>query len=257
VIELYDHNDRRISLARFGRRRRYKHFFGGTAASYGFTIADDIPLHLIYIFDTSDPLWPISTKSALFPLCYGFVFGGVHTAYRVHGRNIELVLPENPKPDPDLLPPHFPAAYEAREVVLNRKPYNPRDPEHALMNSAIFGLSHVPAATLKRVASRMGESGGWDGVDLGDMTREQYLREHPPSAMLPLLQGAPDSACVYPECRSYGKQGAMKIIAFHMEGEWNGPINETQLWHAGGEIMQTIFQMCADCGTIHVSHQCT
>jgi hypothetical protein len=255
VIELYNHKNRRISLARFGRSRRYKHFFGGDAASYGFTIADETPLHLIYMFDTSDPLWPIPTKRTFFPLCYGFAFDGVDTAYRLHRRDIELVLPKNPKPNPDFPYPKYPAAYEPREVVLKRHPYNPRDPEHALMNSAFFGLSHVPETTLKRIAARMEEFGDWDDVDLGDMTREQYLREHPSG--MPLLQGVPDSACVYSECRSYMKQGAMTIIAFHMEGEWDGPLNETDLWGAGGEIIQLIFQMCADCGTIHASNQCT
>ena len=253
VIELYDHKSRRISRARFGRSRRYKHFFGGDAADYGLTVSKETPLHIIYVFDTSDPLFPIPTKRAIFPLCYGFAFEGVATAYRLHHRTIDVVLPNSRRPNPDFPYTDYPAAYEAREVALRRQPYNPRDPEQALINSAFFGLAHVPDATLTRVASLLDECGHWDDLDIGGMTREQHLREHPPA--MPLFQGVPSSACVYPRCRSYGKQGAMTIIAFHMDGMADA--DGTELWGSIGEPIQMIFQMCFTCGTIFVSNQCT
>ena len=254
MIELYSHANRRIIGARFGRSRRFKHSFGGDAGTHGFGFNDIIaPLHLIYLFDTSDPLWPIPTKRTCFPLFCGFAFGGVDIAYRVHRREIELVLPKNPTVDLNFPYPEYPSTFPERQVSLTRQPYNPRDAEHALWNSAFFGLSHVPVATLKRVAAIIDEFGHWDDVDLGEMTREQYLRENPSS--MPLMQGIPDTACVYRECQRYGKRDAMKIIASHVEGLPD--LNETALWGDVGEMIQLIFQMCFTCGTIHVSNQGT
>ncbi|WP_145944452.1 hypothetical protein [Fuerstiella marisgermanici] len=119
------------------------------------------------------------------------------------------------------------------------------------MNSAFFGLSHVPEKTLTRVAEKIDEYGDWDNADLGGLSREDYLREHP--SIMPLMQGIPDTACVFPECKHFGVDGAMKTIGFHPGFPEE---HEIVMWGAGVEMVSLIFQMCSHCGTFYVSNQC-
>lgn len=269
MFEFYGHEERSIVEAEKGRRLRYRHFFGGEAAEYGFKFDnDDAPLHLICVFDTRDPLWPIKTKLPYFPLCYGFYFNGANTAYRVEGKTIRLLLPEDPPYEPDFPYTDYPSHYPQHRLTLRRVRYNPRYAEDALGNSAVFGLAHVPERTLKRVAKELDEFPGWENVDLNGMTREEYLRKNPDNT--PLLQEIPDSSCVYEKCPSYGKRGAMKIIGLNTEanpryvavfgGGEPKPI-ECPLWAEDiedmGDTVQLIFQMCCTCGTMFVSNQCT
>ena len=76
MIELFNRRERKVALSRFGTASHHKHYFGGKPGDFGFTISDDAPLHLIYAFDTSDPLIPFESEQALFPFFYGFAFGG-------------------------------------------------------------------------------------------------------------------------------------------------------------------------------------
>lgn len=252
MITLFDHTKRRTYGAVPGETRRHQHYFGGQATDFGFQYSGRaVPLHLICMFDTADPLWAIDWKLKWFPLCYGFGFGGQATAYRVHETTIEVLVPHKAEFDPDFPCSNYPTSYPAQKIVLRREAYDPNDPEDALMNSAFFGLNHVSERTLKQVAARLDEFGDWDDVDLAGQTREQYLREHP--SEMPLLQGIPDSRCVYDQCPAYQRAGAMQIIAVHMGDELEG----TSLWGTVGEMILLIFQMCGTCRTMFVSNQCT
>jgi hypothetical protein len=267
VFEFYGHEERRIVAAQKGRRLRYKHFFGGEAAEYGFQFEpEDVPLHIISVFDTKDPLWPIPTDLPRFPVCYGFHYNGAPAAYRVEGSVIRVLRPRNPEYEPDFPYTDYPEYYPQHRLTLQRERYNPRSADDVLANSATFGLVHVPERTLKRVAAELDESSlYWEGVRLGELTREEYLRKNPSSE--PLFQGVPNSKCVYRKCSAFGKKAAMKIVGLHFE--WNPnwvrvmggePEYEFLLWAEDidemGETVQLIFQMCFACGTMYVSNQC-
>jgi hypothetical protein len=120
------------------------------------------------------------------------------------------------------------------------------------MCSAFFGLRHVSQETLAQVAQRLDEFGYWDDVELEGASREDYLREHPSS--MPLLQGIPDSRCIYKRCEHFGRKSAMEIVAYHP----GIPMKHEQvMWGPGVEMVCLIFQMCKHCGTFYVSNQCT
>ena len=268
MFEFYGQEERRIVVAEKGRRLRHKHFFGGAAADYGFRFdPEDVPLHVICVFDTNDPLWPIQTDLPRFPVCYGFHYDGAPTAYRVEGSVIRVLRPRNPQYEPDFPYTDYPEFYPQHRLTLRRTRYNPRYAKDALANSAVFGLAHVPERTLKRVAAELAESSlYWEDVSLGKLTREEYLRKNP--SCKPLFQGVPNSKCVYRKCSAFGKRSAMKIVGLHIEWDpsWvtlmgGEPEYEFLLWAEDIDEMrdtvQLIFQMCFECGTMYVSNQCT
>lgn len=250
-----------MALSRFGTASHHKHYFGGKPGDFGFTISDDAPLHLIYAFDTSDPLIPFESEQALFPFFYGFAFGGQDIAYQVRNDDVHLILPEDRSVIPDFPLPGFPDQFERHAVTLKSLRYDPRNRDDALLYAAFLGLEHIDDETLEAVAAQLDEFNFWDDedLDLNGLSQTEYLRIHPPA--YPLSQGHPDSACVNAKCCNYKKTDAMSIIAhqyFTPEAT-----NDLNLWNPNNEhrpydeAPSLIFQMCRDCETVYVFNDST
>ncbi len=252
MMELYDRKSQAISVAKVGRSRKYSHFFGGRLEDYGFKVAGDCPLHLVWLLDTADPLCMLRLRRKYVPLCYGFQFGGCATAYRLNRNTIQILSPLKPSINPDFPYPRYPSHFQAKSLTLRRCPYDARNPEDALMCSAFFGLRHVSQETLALIAQRLDEFGHWDDVELLGASREDHLREYPSN--MPLPQGIPDSRCIYDRCKHFGRAGSMEIVAYH---PGNPMKHEQVMWGPGVEMVCLIFQMCNRCGTFYVSNQCT
>jgi hypothetical protein len=282
------HHDRRAHYRSIAADCPYHHTFGGDSESYGLRFVNvSAPLHLIYRLNQDDPAIPVVLDGLQYlPLVYGFRYAANSNEFIYRAINefeIEVLSPtemilEGEFPDPEHLDP-----FPSEPVAFRQLPFNPAMAEDALYLQAIFGIGELSPTELQRaITLGLSNSSYCDfsrsNLPGSDWTDEQILRN---LGRAPFLQGAPAKSCTNPGCTAEiayhvderetelspvvaeirgqatmrieardVRVDTMRVIAIH-EPEWGDEV----MW--GDPFVQMVFEVCACCQCIRVSHQCT
>ncbi len=250
-LGLFDHDRRTVFLAYSDvPASGYDHSFGGNPSDCDLTFTGPaIPLHLLFRLDLSDPRIGIDIPGVRWlPLCYGFGFGGGHTAYLVRSDTlVETLEPVDKCFDPHFPYPDYPQSFPNHPLGLIEREYDPSDVDDALAFSAVFGLGGLSPASRTLAIARLEKHDFFEEVDAFEMTKDQFLD----TCEYPFIQGPPESQCPNPDCATDSQDGAMVVFSL-LDGD---PVPDVSLF--GDLGVQFIFQICLSCRCSRVSNQCT
>lgn len=220
----------------------YEHRFGGTPVHSGIKPrGGSAPLHLLYAFDTKDPLVPVRIPRVRYlPLYYSFVYNAGAVGYQVVSDDeINILYMETTKVEPDFPYENYPAEFPETPVSLLALSYE----EHKTLvyylacedyNLQREHVSKEDKAFLKET--------GYPFTQLGGIQR--------------MWQDVPEAPCPNRKCEYHKYDCFLRVFAV----VWNNPVPKVYLWDddpESNEESQTIFQICPKCGSIYACNRCT
>lgn len=220
----------------------FHHSFGGTPAYRGIKPrGNSRPLHLLYTFDTKDPLVPVRVPRVRYlPLFYCFPYNAGAVGYQVVSNSeIKILYMETKQVEPDFPYENYPNEFPETPVSLTPISYE----DHKTLvyyltledyNLQRKHLSEDDRAFLKQI--------GYPFTQLGGIQR--------------MWQDVPDVPCPNRKCEYHKYNCFMQVFAV----VWNNPVPNVYLWDDDPESaweVQTIFQMCPLCRSIYVCNRCT
>lgn len=221
-----------------GTDQQFRHVFGGPAKHQGVVPKGcELPLHLVYTFDTADPAFPLEIPGIRFlPLYYSFPYNAGACGYRVKSETeIEVLYMETKKVERDFPYADYPSQFPERSVRLMSISYEQ-------YKSLVFYLGAGREALSDADRKLILEDYRYPFTQLGGLHH--------------LWQGIPEVACPNPSCEYSKYKCFMKVFAV----VWNEPHSGVFLWDAetaDGCDVQVIFQICPKCCAIHACNRCT
>ena len=239
----------KVSRVVEGTDERFRHVFGGPSKHRGVIPPGcEIPLHLIYTFDTADPAFPIQVPGIRFlPLYYSFPYNAGACGYRMKSETeIEVLYMETKMVAVDFPFEHYPSEFPERRVRLAPISYG----QHKTL---VFCLEAGEGALNDADRKLIMDEFRYPFTQLGGIHR--------------MWQGIPEVACPNPLCDNSLHKCFMQVFAVI----WNHPHERVYLWETPPEIrfdwekiddhdfceVQVIFQVCPECGSIHACNRCT
>ena len=225
-----------VARAVVGLDPRYSHTFGGPRRHNGTTPRGCAqPLHLLYTFDTTDPSFPVRIPGVRYlPLYYSFPYNAGACGYRVLSDNeIEVLYMETETIEPNFPFEDYPSEFPLAAIQLLPISYE----DHKKLVFAIYA--------------------GKDSLSEADR-RLVYDEFNYPFTQLgghhDLCQGVPSVACPNPACEYHEFDCFMEVFGV----VWNVPVDGVHLWSTDDwDDIQTIFQICPKCSSIHACNRCT
>ena len=220
----------------------FNHSFGGTPVHRGIKPrGSSQPLHLLYTFDTKDPLVPVRIpRVRYFPLYYCFPYNAGALGYQiVSDEEIKILYMETKQVEPDFPYENYPREFPETPVALTPISYE----EHKTLvyyftledcNLQSKHLSEEDRAFLKQI--------GYPFTQLGGIQR--------------MWQGVPDVPCPNRKCENHKYNCFMQVFAV----VWNHPLPNVSLWDDDPKSsweVQIIFQICPQCRSIYACNRCT
>jgi hypothetical protein len=239
----------KVSRVIEGTDERFHHRFGGPARHQGVIPPGyELPLHLLYTFDTTDPAFPIQVPGIRYlPLYYSFPYNAGACGYRVKSETeIEVLYMETKQVEKDFPYANYPSEFPERRVCLAPISYE----QHKTL---VFYLEAEKKALSEMDRKLILEEFRYPFTQLGGIHR--------------MWQGIPDVACPNPLCENSRFTCFMQVFAV----VWNQPFKGVFLWETPPEKVykwqkiddhdfcdvQVIFQVCPKCGSIHACNRCT
>jgi hypothetical protein len=227
-----------------GADRNFRHVFGGPSKHKGVTPKGcDLPLHLVYSFDTADPAFPLQIPGIRYlPLYYSFPYNAGACGYRVKSETeIEVLYMETRKAETDFPYANYPSVFPERQVYLSPISYD----QHKTL---VYWLQVDNGALGRELA-------------LSDCDRKLIFDEFRyPFTQLGgihrMWQGIPDAVCPDPSCVNHKHGSFMDVLAV----VWNQPHPGVFLWDFDDQPrddVQVIFQICPKCHAVHACNRCT
>lgn len=221
----------------------FRHRFGGTPVHRGIKPrGNSQPLHLLYTFDTKDPLVPIRVSGARYlPLYYGFCYNAGAVGYQVVSDDeIKILYLETKKVQPDFPYENYPNEFPETPVTLTPISYEDHKTLVYYLTLEEYNLKkHLSAEDRTFV-----RESGYPFTQLGGIQR--------------MWQGAPEAPCPNEKCENHKFNCFMEVFAV----VWNRPVPKVYLWDDDPESrdsleVQTIFQICPDCRSIYACSRST
>ncbi len=279
-LTLFDHERRSIAMESVNSGSGRNHRFGGTLSEHAIKIHNvSEPCHVVFVLDTTDHLVPISVDGVrFFPLIHGFQFcsNGEEFVYRVlNEREIEVISHTDDDFD-DFFPyGDYPEHFPGLQIAFRSEPYDSTKAEDALLYQGVFGLDDLSDSETLRAVEVAKNTWHQDKFRRSehsqDCTDTDLMRRN---GCAPFCQTAPSDCCPNPKCTAEVdyvmdayelelsadeppleipekiiRVPTLQVVAIH-----EGARGE-ELW--GGVWVQLIFQLCAECGCVVVSNQCT
>jgi hypothetical protein len=244
-LRVFGYTPKRIAVDKIGSLSSYGHTFGGNLEEHGIEVANaPLPLHLIYRLNLADPMLSIKLPGISFlPLIFPFAYG-CECGYTILSDNaIAFHQFYNEASPPWDAPREFPKASTSFKI----ESYNPQDAKDALNYKGIFGWNDLSDSARERAVKIAAKKYGLSKDDApdDDWDLESVIRCmcDPPFAQ----RRAPLAICLNPSC---GTDADMQVIAMQ-----DKCVRKEQIWPS--KFSQTIWQMCSECGSIHVANQCS
>jgi hypothetical protein len=238
-----------------GKAGEYGHTFGGPAQHEGIIPkGGKQPLHLTYCLNTADPKVGIKISGVRWlPLYNGFVYESCGLGYRVvSDTEIEILHMESLNILVDFPYEKYPSVFRKVSVNLCEMAFDPKNLEHAITFSGIFGFDRVPKRERAKMYSLLAET--YREINLyGDDEPPGTFEELARWFEFPFMQGRPDSKCPNRKCPNHAVKGKMHVLAI----VGNKPAPRVSLWGKLAEEMLLIFEICPKCKAIYTSGQCT
>ncbi len=222
----------------------FQHRFGGLPAHQGIVPrGKGQPLHLLYSFDTTDPLFPVRLPNARFlPLYYCFPYNAGGVGYRiVSDREIEILYMETNRVERDFPYENYPDTFPETSVSLVPISYE----EHkTLVCNLAHEDYHIEDEHLSEADRNFLKQSGYPFTQLGGVQR--------------MWQGVPEVPCPNKNCENHEFECFMDVFAV----VWNQPVPNVYIWDNDPEFrddveVQTIFQICSLCHSIYACNRCT
>jgi hypothetical protein len=219
----------------------FQHRFGGTPAHRGIKPrGSSQPLHLLYTFDTKDPLVPVRVPGSRYlPLYYCFPYNAGALGYRVvSDEEIKILYMETKHVQPDFPYENYPNEFPETPVAITPISYEEHKTLVYYLTCEDYNLhkyfSKEDRAFLKRT--------GYPFTQLGGIQR--------------MWQDIPEAACPNRQCEYHKYNYFMQVFAV----VWNQPVPKVYLWDDDPKSrweIQTIFQICPLCNSIYACNRCT
>lgn len=231
-----------------GVDKRFHHTFGGPTRHSGTTPPGcDTPLHLLYVFDTSDPAFPLRIpKIRYLPLYYSFPYNAGACGYRVMSETkIEVLYMETKEVEKDFPYTNYPSEFPRRRVRLASIPYR----HHKTL---VFYLEAGEEALSEGDRKLILEKYRYPFTQLGGIHR--------------MWQDVPSVRCPNSACENSEFTSTMDVIAVIWNQPhkgvflWDVPHNAEYSWEKDYEDtcdVQVIFQICPKCHSIHACNRST
>lgn len=214
----------------------FQHLFGGSPTHRGIVPHGNIqPLHLLYTFDTDDPLFPIHIPGIRYlPLYYCFPYNAGAMSYRVVSDDeIQILFMETNHVEHDFPYENYPNEFPAVPVSL------------------------VPISNEENgILTRSVLTDDWFDIESLPKSDRQFLRQscYPFTQIggeQRMWQGVPDA---YTYNQRWHHKELMDVFAVI----WNNPVPNVHLWDdEPNDDTQIIFQFCPKCHSIYVCNRCT
>lgn len=219
----------------------FQHRFGGRPAHRGIKPrGSSQPLHLLYTFDTKDPLVPVRVPGSRYlPLYYCFPYNAGAVGYRVvSDEEIKILYMETKHVQPDFPYENYPNEFPETPVSLTPISYDEHKTLVYYLTCEDYNLheyfSKEDRAFLKQT--------DYPFTQLGGIQR--------------MWQDIPEAACPNKQCAYHKHNCFMQVFAV----VWNQPVPKVYLWDDDPKSrweIQTIFQICPLCNSIYVCNRCT
>jgi hypothetical protein len=222
----------------------FHHRFGGAPVHRGSKPRGNTqPLHLLFTFDTKDPLVPVRVPGARYlPLYYGFRYNAGAVGYQVVSNNeIRILYLETKRVEPDFPYENYPDEFPEMPVSLTPVSYE----EHKTL---VYYLACQDYNLGKKCLSKKDETflkeSGYPFTQLGGVQR--------------MWQDVPDAQCPNRKCEYHKYTFFMEVFAV----VWNHPVPGVYLWDDNPRFrdrleVQTIFQICPKCRSIYACSRST
>ena len=219
----------------------FRHRFGGSSAHRGVVpCGNSQPLHLLYTFDTTDPLFPVRLPNARFlPFYYCFPYNAGGVGYRVvSDEEIEILYMETTRVESDFPYENYPDTFPETPISLVPISYE----EHKTL---VYKLAcedyYIEDEYLSDTDRNFLKQSGYPFTQLGGVQR--------------MWQGVPTVTCPNIKCRNSCFIDVFAVI-------WNQPVPGVYIWDNDPEFcdnieIQTIFQICPICHSIYACNRCT
>lgn len=220
----------------------FNHLFGGMPVHRGIKPRGcSAPLHLLYTFDTKDPLVPVRIPRVRYlPLYYSFVYNAGAVGYQVvSDTEIKILYMETKKVEPDFPYENYPAAFPETPVSLT--PISYEDHKTLVYYLACEDYNLHREHVSKEDKAFLKET-GYPFTQLGGIQR--------------MWQDIPDAPCPNKKCEYHKYDFFLQVFAV----VWNNPVPKVHLWDNDPKSrleVQTIFQICPLCRSIYACNRCT
>lgn len=238
----------KVSRVVEGTDEQFLHVFGGPRQHTG-TIPQGCkaPLHLLYTFDTTDPVFPLQIPGIRYlPLYYSFPYNAGACGYRVKSdTEIEVLYMETKEVERDFPYENYPSEFPEHRVRLLPISYD----HHKTL---VFYLEAGEKALNEEDRKLIIDEYHYPFTQLGGVHR--------------MWQDVPSVACPNPACSNSRHQCFMEVFAVI----WNQPHTGIFLWEIPEKArfswqkdyedtcdVQVIFQFCPKCNAIHACNRCT
>ena len=219
----------------------FHHRFGGTPVHRGIKPrGNSQPLHLLYTFDTRDPLVPVRVPRVRYlPLYYCFPYNAGAVGYQVvSDEEIKILYMETKDVQPDFPYENYPDEFSETPVSLIPISYEEHKTLVYYLTCEDYNLnkyvSKEDRAFLKQT--------GYPFTQLGGIQR--------------MWQDIPEVPCPNKQCEYHKNNYSMEVFAV----VWNHPVPRVFLWDDDPKSrweVQTIFQICPLCNSIYACNRCT
>jgi len=219
----------------------FHHRFGGTPAHRGIKPrGNSQALHLLYTFDTRDPLVPVRVRGARYlPLYYCFPYNAGAVGYRViSDEEIKILYMETKHVQPDFPYENYPNEFPETPVSLTAITYE----EHKTLVYYLTCEDYNLRKYLSKEDRAFLKQTGYPFTQLGGIQR--------------MWQDIPEAPCPNKQCEYYKHNCFMEVFAV----VWNHPVPRVSLWDDDPKSrweVQTIFQICPLCNSIYACNRCT
>ena len=227
-----------------GATSSFHHRFGGSPLHRGIVPnGNSQPLHLLYTFDTTDPLFPVRLPHARYlPLFYCFPYNAGDVGYRVISDDeIEILHMQNEYVERDFPYENYPNEFPETPVSLVPISYE----EHKTLVYHLACEDYFVEDEFKSASDRTFlKQSGYPFTQLGGIQR--------------MWQDVPTVPCPNKWCENHEFDCFMEVFAV----VWNQPVPGVYLWDNDPEFrddteIQTIFQICSLCHSIYACNRCT
>lgn len=219
----------------------FRHRFGGTPTHRGIKPrGSSQPLHLLYSFDTKDPLFPVRVRGVRhLPLYYCFPYNAGALGYRVVSDDeIKILYMETKRVEPDFPYENFPNEFPEKPVSLVPISYE----EHkTLVYYLAWEDYRLDKKDLSEPDKTFIKESGYPFTQLGGIQR--------------MWQDVPQAPCPDKTCENHRYNFFLEVFAV----VWNQPIPNLYLWTKKRDEweVQIIYQICPKCRAIYVCNRCT
>ena len=218
----------------------FKHRFGGTPTHRGIKPrGSSQPLHLLYTFDTKDPLFPVRVRGVRhLPFYYCFPYNAGALGYRVVSDDeIKILYMETKRVEPDFPYENFPNEFPEVPVSLTPISY---DDHKTLVYYLALEDSNLKKHLSEEDKTFLKET-GYPFTQLGGIQR--------------MWQDVPQAPCPDKTCECHKYNFYLEVFAV----VWNQPVPGVSLWTEKQDDweIQIIFQICPECRAIYVCNRCT